>query len=294
MIDYLKTFVTVVEQRHFSKSAKILNLSQPNVSLHIRYLEQEFDTKLLIRSPKLVQVTEEGEILYIRAKKMLSLLEEVKQELNDRMEVVKGTLKIGASFTIGEYILPLVLADYAKEHSLVKVEVMVANTEEVIEQVRSGSLDIGLVEGEVTGKGLKVEPFMEDEMIIIAPPHHPLSNIERLKMEMIHNETWIWRESGSGTRAYSDQFISEFDIKVKHFFIFSSSQGIKEAVAAGLGIAMISLWTVRKELNANEIKKLKISNRTFTRPFYVIQAKDSSLSKAQQLFLRMIEKVKMK
>ncbi|WP_088105394.1 LysR family transcriptional regulator [Halalkalibacter urbisdiaboli] len=292
MIDYLKTFITVVEQRHFSRTAKILNLSQPNVSLHIRHLEKEFETKLLNRSPKQVQVTEEGEILYIRAKKILSLVEEVKQEINERKEIVKGTLKIGASFTIGEYILPSILAKYAAEHPLVKVEVTVANTEEVIAKVRTHEIEIGLIEGESSTADLTMEPFMEDEMIIIAPPDHSLSQLRIVKPEMLQDQVWIWRESGSGTRAYSDQLIAQLDLNVKHFFIFSSSQGIKEAVSAGLGIAMISKWTVRKELQTGEIKKLNINNRTFTRNFSMIQARNGSLTKAQQLFLQKVEQTK--
>ncbi len=105
-VDILKIFVTVVEQKHFSRAAELLNLSQPGVSMHIRNLENEFDTTLIQRSPKHVQVTEAGNILYIHAKQMLSLYEDAKQEINELHNVVTGTLRIGASFTIGEYLLP--------------------------------------------------------------------------------------------------------------------------------------------------------------------------------------------
>ena len=103
-VDILKIFVTVVEQKHFSR-AGLLNLSQPGVSMHIRNLENEFGTTLIQRSPKHVQVTEAGNILYIHAKQMLSLYEDAKQEINELHNVVTGTLRIGASFTIGEYLL---------------------------------------------------------------------------------------------------------------------------------------------------------------------------------------------
>lgn len=105
-VDILKIFVTVVEQKHFSRAAELLNLSQPGVSMHIRNLENEFGKTLIQRSPKHVQVTEAGNILYIHAKQMLSLYEEAKQEINELDNVVTGTLRIGASFTIGEYLLP--------------------------------------------------------------------------------------------------------------------------------------------------------------------------------------------
>ncbi|WP_017727701.1 LysR family transcriptional regulator [Halalkalibacterium ligniniphilum] len=289
MLGHLLIFVTVVEQRHFSKAAKLLNLSQPNVSLHIRNLENELGTVLLHRSPKHVNVTEEGEILYIRAKKILSLYEEAKQEINDRKSIVQGTLKIGASFTIGEYLLPRILADYAKKYPNVKVEVVVGNTKEVCEDIRMNQLDIGIVEGEVSDEDVNITPFMEDEMIMIAPPSHPLSQIQMVMPEMLQDQVWILREDGSGTRAYSDQLIRDLKLRVKHLFIFSSSQGIKEAVSAGLGIAMISRWTVLKELEAKELKRLNINNRTFKRDFAIIQGKQGARSKAHQLFLKKLE-----
>ncbi|TWI58984.1 LysR family transcriptional regulator [Halalkalibacter nanhaiisediminis] len=285
MIDHLKIFVTVVEQRHFSRAASLLNLSQPNVSLHIRNLENELDTTLFIRSPKKVTVTEAGEILYIRAKKMLELYEEAKQELNAQKHTVQGTLKVGASFTIGEYILPRMLGAFAQEYPLVKVEVMVGNTEEIIEKARLNELDIGLIEGEVTQKEVKAEPFMQDEMIIIAPLTHPLAQLRTVKPDMLQDQVWIWRESGSGTRAYSDQLMANLQLNVAHFFIFSSSQGIKEAVSAGLGIAMISKLTVRKELEAGDIKRINIQNRTFTRNLSIIQGNEGFHSNARELFI---------
>ncbi|WP_216827713.1 LysR family transcriptional regulator [Alkalihalobacterium elongatum] len=288
-IDNLRIYVTVVEQKNFSRAAKLLNVSQPNVSLHIRNLENEFGATLLHRSPKQVKVTEEGKILYVKAKQMLSLYDEAKQEMDDRKNIVQGTLKIGASFTIGEYILPKILAEYASENRGVTVEVTVANTEEVIERIRGNDLDIGLVEGEVSHIDIEVQPFMEDEMIVIAPRNHTLAQLKVVKPEMLQEEVWIWRESGSGTRAYSDRFMLELNLDVKHSFIFSSSQGIKEAVSEGLGIAMISKWTVRKELQAGTIKKLNINNQKFVRQFSLVQSKNPGYSKASQLFIEKIE-----
>ncbi|GAE36982.1 LysR family transcriptional regulator [Halalkalibacter akibai] len=292
IIDPLKIFVTVVEQRHFSRAAKLLNLSQPNVSLHIRNLENELDTTLFIRSPKQVKITESGEMLYLRAKKILSLYEEAKQEIASQKQIIQGTITIGASFTIGEYILPRLLAEYANENPLVHVEVTVGNTEEVIEKTKSNELDIGLIEGERHDLNIKAIPFMEDEMIIIAPSNHQLAQLRMVKPEMLHDQTWIWREKGSGTRAYSDQLIANLNLRVRRSFIFSSSQGIKEAVSAGLGIAMISKLTVKKELQSGEIKQIDISDRTFTRQFSMIQGKRDFINRAHDIFIEKIMNVK--
>lgn len=290
MLDVLTIFVTVVEQKNFSKAAKLLNLSQPNVSLHIKNLEAELDTVLFYRSPKYVKVTEEGEIFYLHAKKILSLLQAAKEQINDRKKTVQGKLTIGASFTIGEYILPQILAEYAKENPLVKVEVTVGNTAEVINKVRNNELEIGLIEGEVTNDELQVKHFMEDEMIIIAPANHPLAQLELVDIDALQDQVWILRESGSGTRAYSDHYIETSKLKMAHFFIFSSSQGIKEAVSAGLGIAMISKWTVQRELKSGEIKQLRIRGRRLFRNFSIIQSmNEQHHSKAHQLFFLKIK-----
>ncbi|GAE25134.1 LysR family transcriptional regulator YeiE [Halalkalibacter wakoensis JCM 9140] len=284
-IDHLKIFVTVVELRHFSKAAKVLNLSQPNVSLHIRNLESELETTLFIRSPKQVKVTAAGEMFYLKAKKIIALYEEAKQEIADQKHIVQGTIKIGASFTIGEYILPRVLAEYAKEHPQVNVEVMVGNTEEVIKKTRSNELDISLIEGEVSEQEVEAVPFMDDEMIIIASSSHPLAQIRMVAPDLLHDQVWILRESGSGTRAFSNQLIQNLNLQVKRSFVFSSSQGIKEAVSAGLGIAMISRLTVRKELELGELKEINIGNRKFTRKFSIIKGKHDFVSRAHDLFI---------
>ncbi|MFC0472577.1 LysR family transcriptional regulator [Halalkalibacter kiskunsagensis] len=287
-IDHLKIFVTVVELRHFSKAAKLLNLSQPNVSLHIRNVENELETTLFIRSPKQVKVTAAGEKFYIKAKEILSLYEEAKQEIADQKHIVQGTIKIGASFTIGEYILPRVLAEYANEHPGVNVEVIVGNTEEVISKTRSNELDISLIEGEVIDHEIEAVPFMNDEIIIIAPTNHPLSQLRMVKPELLQDQVWILRESGSGTRAYSNQLIQNLNLHVRRSFVFSSSQGIKEAVSAGLGIAMISRLTVRKELELGELKEINVANRRFTRKLSIIKGRHDFVSRAHDLFIEKI------
>ncbi|PFK47564.1 LysR family transcriptional regulator [Bacillus cereus] len=284
-VDILKIFVTVVEQQHFSRAAELLNLSQPGVSMHIRNLENEFGTTLIQRSPKHVQVTEAGNILYIHAKQMLSLYEEAKQEINELHNVVTGTLRIGASFTIGEYLLPKILACYANENPRVEVHTLISNTEEVLQSIRSGQIDIGLVEGQVVYTDVDVETFMEDEMKLVVPPNHPLLNIPAINEDSLQDQVWVLRETGSGTRAYSDRFIHHYHLKMKRFFTFSSIQSVKEAVSAGLGIAILSDWTVRKELRSGEVFHIEVPNKKLIRPFSIVRGKYFIPSKAIQVFL---------
>lgn len=289
IVDTMKVFVTVIEQKNFTRAAEILNISQPNVSLHIRNLENEFGSKLIHRSPKQVQITEAGELLYRHAKQILIHFEEAKREINDLHHVVTGKLRVGASFTIGEYILPKVLAAYAAQFPLVDVQIIISNTEEVIEGVRKNQLDIGLIEGETNVHDIHIDPIMEDEMVVVVPLNHPLSQMRLIEKDMLQNQIWISREVGSGTRTYMDKFISEWGLKIKRSFVFSSNQGVKEAVKAGLGIALLSRWTVEREIETNGLRSLTLKHKKITRPFSFIQNKNSDESKAIKMFLQKIE-----
>ncbi|AMM93203.1 selenium metabolism-associated LysR family transcriptional regulator [Peribacillus simplex] len=288
-MDPLKVFVTVIEQKNFSKAGDILNLSQPGVSLHIKNLENELGTKLIYRSPKQVQITEPGKILYRHAKQMLDHYETAIREINEFNNVVSGTMKIGASFTIGEYYLPKVLAEFAAQYPLVDIQIIISNSNEVIQGIRSNKLDIGLIEGETDYKDIDVRPFMNDEMIVVVPPVHPLSQTDIIEGTLLQNQTWVLREQGSGTRTYSDKLLSSLELNIKKTFIFTSIQGVKEAVMAGLGIALLSRLTVQKELKSNELKTFHLKNEPIIRPFSIVKKLDFEASKAMDLFLRKVE-----
>ncbi|PCD06917.1 LysR family transcriptional regulator [Peribacillus simplex] len=293
-MDPLKVFVTVIEQKNFSRAGDILNLSQPGVSLHIRNLENELGTKLIYRSPKQVQITEPGKILYRHAKQMLNHYETAKREINEFNNVVSGTMKIGASFTIGEYYLPKVLAEFATQYPMVDIQIIISNSNDVIQGIRSNKLDIGLIEGETDYKDIDVRPFMNDEMIVVVPPDHPLSQMDLIEGNMLQNQTWVLREQGSGTRTYSDKLLSSLELNIKKTFIFTSIQGVKEAVMAGLGIALLSRLTVQKELKSNELKTFHLNNERLIRPFSIVKKLDFEASKAMELFLRKVEEFAIK
>ncbi|MGE7609112.1 selenium metabolism-associated LysR family transcriptional regulator [Peribacillus frigoritolerans] len=293
-MDPLKVFVTVIEQKNFSRAGDILNLSQPGVSLHIRNLENELGTKLIYRSPKQVQISEPGKILYRHAKQMLNHYETAKREINEFNNVVSGTMKIGASFTIGEYYLPKVLAEFAAQYPMVDIQIIISNSNDVIQGIRSNKLDIGLIEGETEYKDIDVRPFMNDEMIVVVPPDHPLSQMDLIEGNMLQNQTWVLREQGSGTRTYSDKLLSSLELNIKKTFIFTSIQGVKEAVMAGLGIALLSRLTVQKELKSNELKTFHLKNEAIIRPFSIVKKLDFEASKAMELFLRKVEEFAIK
>jgi DNA-binding transcriptional LysR family regulator len=283
MVDSLKLFVAVYEQKSFSRAASLLHLSQPGVSVQIQSMENELGAKLFHRTPKQVKPTQAGELLYKKAKKILSLYEEAQEDIQRLQKTVTGALKIGASFTIGEYLLPKLLAGYAAQYPAVSAEVTIANTEQIIHAIRHNEIDVGLVEGDVGHAELSVEPFMRDELVIVASATHPLALMKNVQPEQLHDQVWVLREAGSGTRWYSDCLIREWGLRVKHSYIFSSSQGVKEAVAAGLGIALLSRLVVHHELVSGELVPL-IKKRVY-RQFSLLLPPEQPPSKALQEFL---------
>ncbi|MDP4125710.1 MAG: LysR family transcriptional regulator [Bacillota bacterium] len=282
--DPLKIFVTVAEQKNFSRAAEELYLSQPSVSLQIRNLENELGTKLIDRSPKHLELTQSGEILYGYAKHILQLQAKAKQEIDMLSNEVTGSLKVGASYTIGEYILPFVLAEFAAQYPNVDIEASIDNTEKITQKVRSNHLDLGLVEGEVHYPDLDIHHFMDDEIILVVPNHHALAGLPIVKEAQLQDQVWILREIGSGTRAFSDKLIKDWDIQAKKTYIFGSSQAVKQAVIAGLGIALVSSWIVRKELIAKELTTIRIKGNRLMRPFYLIKTSNHEMSKAMEVF----------
>lgn len=261
----LRTFVAVVEEKNFTRAGERLNLSQPAVSLHIKQLEAEFQAQLLDRSPKHLYVTAAGEILYKRAVQILNMYQKTQEELFAHLHTVTGTLRIGASFTIGEYILPGMIAQFSKNYPDVDVQVMISNTEQVVKEVKLLQCDIGLIEGQVQDQELAMHPFMNDEMVLAVPTTHRLAGKKTIQIDELHDETWIVREEGSGTRVYTDHVIRSLGLRTDKLITLGSNQAVTEAVIIGLGITVISRWVVQRPLQYGELACPTIQEHAFPR-----------------------------
>ncbi|WCN39643.1 LysR family transcriptional regulator [Aneurinibacillus uraniidurans] len=261
----LRTFVAVVEEKNFTRAGERLNLSQPAVSLHIKQLETEFQAQLLDRSPKHLYVTVAGEILYKRAVQILNMYQKTQEELFAHLHTVTGTLRIGASFTIGEYILPGMIAQFSKNYPDVDVQVMISNTEQVVKEVKLLQCDIGLIEGQVQDQELAMHPFMNDEMVLAVPITHRLAGKRNIQIDDLHDETWIVREEGSGTRVYTNHVIRSLGLRTDKLITLGSNQAVTEAVIIGLGITVISRWVVQRPLQYGELACPTIQEHTFPR-----------------------------
>lgn len=263
--DALKTFVTLAEVKNFTKTAEILLMSQPSVSLHIKNLENEFQTKLFVRSPKTLKITPTGEILYDRAKQMITIYEQTRQDILEHHHSIKGELKIGASFTIGEYILPSLLYDLQKDYPELELQVVIGNTEEIVQAVRLYQVDIGLIEGQTNEKELSVHAFMEDELFIVSANTHKLASKDEVTITDLQNQAWVTREVGSGTREYLNHVIRSNGLKVKSFLTISSNQGIKETIINGMGLSLLSRSVIERDLQQGNLSIIPLKNQSFNR-----------------------------
>lgn len=284
----LKVFCTVAETKSFSKTSEIIHLTQPAVSLQIQALEEIYETKLFDRSSSTVTLTPAGEILYKYAKEILGLYASVEKVIGEITGLVKGSISIGASSTIGNYLLPGVITDFKKAHLKIKIHLLVGNTKRVVDMLNSGSIDVGLVEGEVSRQKMVVEKLIPDELLLVVPAHHPWAKKKDISISELTKEPFIFREGGSGTRQMIEMFLSKYGISpnnMKVAMVLGSTEAIKEAVENGLGVSILSRWAVRKELKYGTLQLLRLKEERVNRDFSLIVNKSSVSSHAVDEFL---------
>ncbi|WP_338472231.1 LysR family transcriptional regulator [Niallia sp. XMNu-256] len=288
--DALQTFVTLVEVKNFTKTAEILNMSQPNVSLHIKNLEKEFQTTLIERSPKFIKITPTGDLLYDRAKQIITIYEQTKQEILEHHQIIKGELNIGASFTIGEYILPAILIKLQTDFPELEIHVVIGNTEEIVGLVRLLEVDIGLIEGQTNVKDISVKAFMNDELFIVASPEHPLAQKDKVMISDLQNQIWITREDGSGTREYFNHVISANGLKLKSLLSISSNQGIKETLMNGYGLSLLSESVIRRDIRHGNLTTIPVKDLSFSRTLSFVYSPIMEDKKKVNLFINYLIK----
>ena len=280
MFDELKTFVTVVEYKNFTKAGQYLNLSQPSVSTHIKNLESYYGVTLINRSikHKSIAITESGYKLYNRAKEILHILDTTYIEVRNVSDSIKRTIKIGASLTIGEYILPTFLGIFYKKYPNIEVKLLIDNTTVIAENVKDLTLDIGFIEGISYNPNLNQGYLSEDKMVLAVPYN------SKFNFDSLQNQNWIAREEGSGTRDYLNIFFNSNKIVPKNLMVLGSNYAVKEAVRNGLGITLISNFVAQPAAKNNELNILEL-DKSYTRSFSYILPKDINIAEITEIFL---------
>ncbi len=288
----LKVFCTVAETKSFSKTSEIIHLTQPAVSLQIQALEEVNEIKLFDRSSSTVTLTPAGEVLYKYAKEILALYASAEKVIGKLTGLVKGSITIGASSNIGNYLLPSVITDFRKTHPKIKIHLLVGNSKRVVELLNSGNIDLGLVEGDVVRQKMVVKKLISDELLVIVSPNHTWAKKKEISISDLVKEPFIFREAGSGTRQMIEKFLNRHGITLQDMkisIVFGSTEAIKDAVENGLGVSIISRWAARKESKYGTLCLLSMKEEKIVRDFSLIINKSLISSNALDEFLTFLK-----
>jgi len=283
----LKIFCKVVELKSFSKAGKMVHLSQPTVSSHIKDLEDHFDCRLIDRLSKEAVTTKAGELLYDYARKILAVGDEIEAAISEFNGKIKGKLLIGGSTIPGGYLLPRIIGAFTAEYPEVTMSLIVEDTEKIIDGVLSGILELGIVGAESNEKKILQEKLIEDELRLIVPANHPWSRKKMVPLESLLKEPFIVREKGSGTLLSIQQSLARAGSNVENLKIIAelgSTEAVRQGIKNELGVSILSTLAVSEDLKIGSLAAVDVSDLQLTRNIYLTRHKYRSLSPLSRIF----------
>lgn len=285
----LEVFLATSHYQNISKAADSLAMSQSAASSALKELEQQFDLLLFDRVGKRLQLNEQGRLIRSRTEALLEQAKELEQALLQHQDA--GPVKVGATLTIGNYLAVSILSDLLREHPDAEVNLSVANTQNIMQQVLNYDIDIGMIEGEIQHAELDIIPWRTDDLCVFCSPKHPLAQQGEITDADIQNHRWVLRESGSGTRQAFDRamhgILSQIPIAVE----LQHTEAIKRAVGNGLGLGCLSRISVEDALKRGDLVELVVPKRDFERTLYFILHKKKHRSAGIQRWLTFCEKM---
>ncbi len=281
----LRIFYEVSKQLNMTKVAEKLYVSQPSISQAISDLEKDLGVKLFDRMGKKLYLTHEGEVFLNYARRILNIYDEAARAIKEMNVLNRGKLVIGASTTIGIYILPDIIGRFSKLYSNVDISIIIENTENIVKLVEENHLDIAFVEGPVHSEEIEVQKFYEDKLVFITCKDHPWVKKKTVKNEEIAEEKIIMREKGSGTREVFVSALEQKSIDYNIFMEFGHTEAIKKAVEAGLGVSCISKRCIKDEISYGKLAEVNIEGLTINRSLFFIHHKDKYLSNLINTFI---------
>jgi DNA-binding transcriptional LysR family regulator len=288
-IHQLRVFASVFKNKSFSKASKELHLTQPTISSHIRGLEEEFNCALFDRLGRTIIPTKEAEILYGHALEIIEKADTLKETIGRVKKEITGKLVIGASTIPGVYLMPPMMTVFQKKYPSISFQILISDSIEIVNSVLKQELLLGIVGAKLGDEQISYKPFVEDELIVISSTSLTKSN--RITIKELIKFPMVLREEGSGTRRETEKILEgrgiTFD-NIKIAGIFGSTDAIKQAVKAGLGVSIISRFSVTGELKHGILKEIKLTDVQMRRKFYIVTHKKRTLPIAYNIFLKYI------
>jgi LysR family transcriptional regulator, low CO2-responsive transcriptional regulator len=281
----LEVLATVGREGSVTAAAGVLHLTQPAVSMQLRQLEEQLELTMFETVGRRLQITEPGKELVRLAIELLARLDDLEETARSLRGVGHGRVRLGVVST-AKYFAPRLLAQFLKMHAGLEFKLTVHNRAEIIDQLQSYAVDLGIMGQPPEDMPLEGTPFAPNPLVALAAPSHPLSLRRGLRPEDLADQPFIVREPESGTRNAMDRYFADHEVKIRHVMEADSNETIKQAVMAGIGLGFLSLHTVRAELAAGRIAVLDVFGLPLRRQWYVVHSRQRRLTPAAEEFLQ--------
>jgi len=289
----LKSYCLVVETKSFSRAAQTKHMTQSAMSRLVKGLEDELGVRLLQRAGKSVTLTPEGRIFYDHAKRLLDGYVRMEKDINDSLGAARGSLSLGSSPTPAFHLLSRALSDFTKLHPKLRIDLIVERSEFVLSKLRQGRIDIGIVESRCLDEAFSALELAADEVVLIAPAHHPLTKKKSVTMLDLLITPFILPGYGSGTRALVDDYFAAEGEDMRRLNVrlnVGSPEFVVRMVELGLGIAFASRWSVSASVKDGLVKVLRQPGRRIQRKFYLVNMDHEPASAAGRSFKEFLKR----
>jgi DNA-binding transcriptional LysR family regulator len=288
----LEVFAKVAELGSFSRAAQALSLTQPTVSEHIRALEDELGVQLLDRLGRGAAPTRAGTLLLGYAQRMLTLAREARQAIDQFQGRLSGELLVGGSTIPGGYVLPTLIGQFKAKQADISITLLIGDSREVTQWVDDGRVELGIVGARPPQRSLEARAVMSDELVVVVGAEHPWAGRSTVSLADLQQEPMVLRERGSGSREALERALEDAGSSLAvHRIVgeMGSTQAIKQAVRAGVGISLVSRCAIEDELKARHLAALTIPGVSVDRAFYLVTHRERSRSPLAVAFLSFLE-----
>ena len=293
MVDLIRieTFLRAAENLNFSEAARILHLTQPTISHHIKILEEELGMQLFERQGSAMKLTEAGRLLIPWARRMMKNSIEMQEMMESLKQGISGNLFIACSTTAGKYVLPLLAARFSVRHPKTRITLLRCSPETVVPNLLEGDANLGVISYELPNKELEMQKFFQDSISVIVPKNHPFISRSRVLPEDLLGERLIMREETAGTRKIVLTELAKHDISLDDLDIFmqiGNAEAIIRTVAAGYGISFASKLAAACALERGNVAAINIDGLNLVRTIYMVRKQLTASNRAQDSFWRFV------
>jgi DNA-binding transcriptional LysR family regulator len=289
-LNQLKIFYMAAKRGNLSKAAEDLFITQPAVTKGIQRLQDHYDLRLMDHFGKKMVLTHAGEVLFKIAEKIFELEKHAEESIREFKQRKKGRIRIQASESFGAYYLPSIMNPFSKAHPLINISVNILPSEHVVNNVANLECDIGFVSYPIAHEKVFIRVILEDQLVFILPPDHPICRQKRLRPKDLEGNPMIVHEKKSTPHQVFHEFMEKNNIAVTSSLELSSNRAIKLAVESGLGIALISRKVAEEEIQTGKLAAIPLPDLSIKRKFYLVHHQEKFISDTLRGFIDQVDR----